>query len=371
MHAPHDRPLRLTSIDAFRGIAIAMMILVNNQGDWAHVYPILRHAEWHGIGGADFVFPLFLFIMGTSLHFWHEAQRARGVSRRQMFLAAARRSLILIAIGLALNFFPACSIDRLRIPGVLQRIGICYAIAAAAVIYASLRAQAAAAHIITIAYGAILLWPHPAVSLEPCCTIPGMVDACLFRGHTYEHALAPGFDPEGLLSTIAASASVLMGAWAGRMAAWDRDPLRRALMPGCGFMLAAAGLALSLIIPLNKNLWTPSFLALTAGAAMILFFILHALCGIAGISAALLPFVAMGRNAIAVYILSTIAGKAMTGLHITVDGGSVSIKEALFRGFISPFFPPMTASLAYAGLFLAPWILTALIMYRKKCFVKI
>jgi len=198
-----------------------------------------------------------------------------------------------------------------------------------------------------------------------------MVDSYLFRGHTYEHALAPGFDPEGLLSTIAASASVLMGAWAGRMAVWDINSLKRALMPACGVMLIGAGLALSLIIPLNKNLWTPSFLALTAGGAMILFAVVRALCDNPATAKAWLPFIAMGRNAIIIYILSTIAGKVMAGFHIAVDGGIVTIKAALFRAVISPFFSPVAASLAYAVVFLAPWVIIALILYRINCFVRI
>jgi predicted acyltransferase len=367
---------RLISLDMFRGITMAAMILVNNQGNWSSVYPVFRHAAWNGWLGADLVFPFFLFAVGASIHASFATRLQAGVARSTLMFKVARRSAILIALGLLLNLFPFFDFTTVRIPGVLQRIGLCYCFASIVYNHTGNRMRLGITIALLILYGTIILWISPPgighASLDPCCNLPGYIDGIIFHGHTYEHAPAPGFDPEGLLSTIPAVASTMIGvlaavmlqaAMAGKAARWS--------VPFAGIILAAAGLALDLIVPINKNLWTPSYVLFMGGLAILLLFLCHYLCDISRCRLPGAPFLVLGRNALAVYILSSLAGKAMVSFHVAGQGTPMTIKNYIFTHALAPWFEPAAASLIYAAAFLLFWWGIMYILYRKQIYIKL
>lgn len=375
MHDTDNTANRVISLDLFRGITIAAMVLVNNQGDWGHVYPTLRHASWHGFSGADFVFPFFLFALGASLCASLGTRGDDLVRTPSILPAALRRTAILICLGLFLNLFPHFNLSTLRLPGVLQRIGLCYFSSLCIVLFLPRRWYAAAAVMILLLYGALLLFVTPEGfgngSLDPCCSLPGFVDAALFPGHTYEHAPVPGFDPEGLLSTLPAIASTLTGYLALR---WirARTTIREAFpLAAAGAALAVSGLLIGRIIPINKQLWTPSYALFMSGAACVVFFILFCLYDIKGYRAARAPLIALGRNAIVLYVFSSLAGKAMATVNIPFMTVPVTVKSAILAALFSSWLDPFTASLFYSLSFLAVWTVLVYLMYRKKIFISI
>ncbi|HOT45602.1 MAG TPA: DUF5009 domain-containing protein [Spirochaetota bacterium] len=372
--SPEDK--RLVSLDLFRGLTMALMILVNNQGNWNAVFPVFRHAAWNGWLGADTVFPFFLFAVGASIHVSLSALLAAGTPRRALIVKVARRTAVLIALGLFLNLFPSFDFGTFRIPGVLQRIGLCYCFASITYLYAGERARLFITMAIIAGYGVLLLWVTPEGfgqgSLEPCCNLPGFIDRALFPGHTYEHAPVPGFDPEGLVSTVPAIASTMIGACAAQMLRVSAaDTTGRWFLPGSGLLLAAAGAALGLIIPINKNLWTPSYILFMGGLALTVLSAAHYICDVKGFRLPAVPFLVLGRNALPAYLLSSLAGKAMISFHVPDQGTPVTVKSFIFTHAFAPWFTPSAASLVYAAAFLLFWWVIMYILYRKRIFISL
>ncbi len=367
---------RLVSLDVFRGITIAAMILVNNQGDWGHVYPALRHAAWHGWHGADIVFPYFLFAVGASLFFSFSSLRGAGTSRKIVLFHIIRRTVILLVLGFFLNLFPSFDFGTVRIPGVLQRIGLCSFFAALLTLYAKPGMRISSTIFLLALYGALLFLVTPSGfghgSLEPCCNLPGFIDGTLFPGHTYEHAPVPGFDPEGLLGTLPAVASAMIGVCAASLIRSSEkmamDTWR--LLPA-GMVLIAVGLALDGIIPINKNLWTPSYCLFMGGLGTIVFTLCHYLFDVSNLRLPAAPFLVLGRNAILVYVLSTLAGNAMASINITTGGGPATLKGIIFNSVFAPRFGPEAASSLYAASFLLFWLGIMYLLYRKKIFISL
>ncbi len=370
---------RNAAVDAFRGIAIALMIIVNNQGDWSHVYRPLRHAAWHGWSGADIVFPFFLFIMGTSIAISFSARRDRGEGNIP-FGKIASRSAILFALGLALNLFPDFDIATLRIPGVLQRIGICYFFAALIHEHLGQRPRLAAFFLILGTYGAILKFSGPGPdTLSPEGNICLAVDRYLLHGHTYPHAPVAGFDPEGTVSTLGALASALAGTFAGDFlvsaARKERERARftpEAALLAFGAAAIIAGLVMDLWMPINKNLWTPSYVLFMAGMASSLLAALHWIVEKRRISSWATPFLALGMNAITVYVLSSAAGKFLALLKLPIPGvGMATIKGIIFTALFASLMGPHAASLAWSLAFCLFWTGAMFLLYRKNIFFKI
>lgn len=287
-----------------------------------------------------------------------------------------KQHVALIALGLLLNLFPFFNFGTLRIPGVLQRIGLCYFFASLIYLYAGKGSRVCITAALLLIYGALILWVTPHGfghgSLAPCCNLPGFIDGALFPGHTYEHAPVPGFDPEGLLTTVPAVASAMVGVFTAAAAVRSMaGTLRRWIIPCAGFLMAATGLALDLFIPINKNLWTPSYVLFMGGLACIIFFVCHYLCDVRRYRAASVPFLVLGRNALAVYFLSSMAGKAMISFHVKCQEAPMTIKSCLFTHAFAPWFEPATASLLYAAAYLLLWWGLMYILYRKRIFIKL
>ncbi len=319
---------RLRSLDVFRGLTVAAMLLVSFPGSDA-VYPPLRHADWHGFTPADLIFPAFLTILGVSAAF-----SSRGAGRVLL------RAAILLALGVLANIFVFDGIDGVRFPGVLQRIALCYLGVEAFLHLDRPRAAPAAAAALLGLYGLLLAYVpvpgHGAGVLTPEGNLAYWLDRRVFGGHLLE---SPWGDPEGLLPTLPALASSLMGLAAGRRLKRDGAAAANAL-GAAGLGLAALGLALSPWIPLNKHLWTSTFALLTSGLSL------------AGLAACLRlvegrraawtpPFEALGRRALAVYLAAGFAFALFEFLGM----------KARATALLEMGLAPETASLAYAALF--------------------
>ena len=370
-------PDRLRSLDVFRGLAIAAMILVNNAGDWDHVYGPLRHARWHGWTMADLIFPSFIFIMGAAIPF-ALGRRLGKDARARVMGSILRRTLLLLLLGFILNLAPEFDFSTVRIPGVLQRIALCYCIAALVFAYSRrpglwcvVALALMAAHWAVLAYAPVPGY-GPGV-LEPEGNAAWFVDSRLFAGHTYRHALASGFDPEGVVGTLSAAATALFGMVAGAWMQKERSPQARfrGLFAAANGMLAA-GLAMNALMPVNKNLWTPAFAVFTAGFALYFLLVCFWMIEVKKRVRPAAPFAALGMNALAIYILSSLAAKFLVAITVVgADGTVVPLKTFIYSSLFAFWMDPYAASFAYAIIYLFPWVVIALLLYWRNIFIRV
>ena len=361
---------RLVSLDVFRGLTMAAMVIVNNPGDWGNVYWPLLHAEWHGCTPTDLIFPFFLFIVGVSITM---ARTSAG------FGSILRRSVLIFLMGLFLAGYPRFDLERWRIPGVLQRIALCYL--ATATIYrltwGDRKRQAivmgAAAAILALGYWAVLMLVPPpggvAGDLTPEGNLGAWIDRALMDGHLWK----PRWDPEGLLSTVPAIATTLLGTLAGLCLATEWTPERKAgaLMTG-GAVAALIGLAWSLTFPLNKALWTSSYAVFTAGCASVLLASCYWAIDIKGWRHWTKPLVILGVNAFTLFVASGLLVKTLALIRVAgADGRDISVSRWAYLNWFVPFAAPKNASLLYAIANLL--LLFALLawMYRRRLFLRV
>lgn len=371
-------PSRLLSLDVFRGITIAGMLLVNNPGSWSHVYDPLEHAKWHGWTPTDLIFPFFLFIVGVAMAFSFAAQEAKGSGRGETMGKVARRSAVLFALGLVLAAFPFYDADlsTLRIPGVLQRIGVAFFLASAVVLFTGPRTQAGVTAAILLGYWAAMRWvPVPgygAGSLEPDANLAAYVDrAVLGSAHLWKQSKT--WDPEGLLSTLPAVATVLLGVFAGRWIRSGRPPAEKTVWL---FLAGSAGLLLGVAwhaaFPINKNLWTSSYVVFTAGMALHFLAACYWLVDVRGWKRWAFPFVLFGVNAIAAFFLSGILARILVLVTWSGPGGeAVTLKGWLHQTLFASWLPPHAASLAFAISFVLLWMGVMWAFWRRKVFIKV
>jgi predicted acyltransferase len=361
---PRDAPVsggagtgRLHSLDVFRGITIAAMLLVNNPGSWSAVYPPLLHAEWHGWTPTDLIFPFFLFIVGVSMTFSFARALEGGLARGKVMRKASVRSAKLIALGLILHAFPwwRLNLETLRLPGVLQRIGLAFLIASAIVLFTSRRGRAAATAAILLGYWAVMkLVPVPgsgAGVLEPGRDLGAYIDRAVF-GTAHLWSQARTWDPEGLLSTLPAVATVLLGVFTGewlRSARSRSEKVRGMTLAGAGAV--ALGLAWGTVFPINKPLWTSSYVVFTAGAALMTLALCYWSLDVRGHRRWGYPFHLFGVNAIAAFFLSSLFARII-GIRWT-EGPS--LKALVYEPLFSSWLAPQNASLAYALTFVVLW----------------
>jgi predicted acyltransferase len=375
---------RLVSLDAFRGATIAAMILVNNPGQWDASYAQLRHASWHGWTMTDMIFPFFLWIVGVAMTFSFAGRIKRGDARGALFKHAARRSLIIFLLGILVNGFPfgllfgqSFSFATLRIPGVLQRIAICYAIGSLLVIWTNQRAQAFVMVALLCVYwlliGCVPVPGFGAGNLSPEGNLVWYIDSTLLKGHTWTFAPAAGFDPEGILSTLPSLATLLAGVLTGRYIRSPRSSGAKAAWMNCsGFGLLLAGLVMDMFLPINKNLWTSSFVVFMAGWALICFSACYWLVDVQKFERWTKPFVILGMNAIVVYVLSEILGLVLWMVSWTgTDGRSVTLHDYLYSAFLVPYLSPPNASLVFAVIFMLMMYAVSFLMWKKSLFVRV
>jgi predicted acyltransferase len=368
--AAHERVIAL---DIFRGATIAGMIVVNDPGTWSAMYWPLAHAEWNGWTPTDLIFPFFLFIMGVAMVYSFRARLERGAQRSTLMLHVLRRSAIIFAIGFFLAAFPRFHLSTVRIPGVLARIAVVYLFTGAAYLYLGRRARIAAVVVILLGYwAAMTLIPVPgygAGNLTP----DGALSAFIDRKLLYEHLwVKHRWDPEGLLSSFPAICTALLGVFAGEWLTGARSRMQKlAGMFGAGVVLLIAGRVWGLWFPINKNLWTSSYVVFTAGFALVLLGICYWLTEMKGWRAWGQPFVWLGTNAILVFALSGFVAKCSVIFKFNAGGRLVTGHQWVYDRLFAPFGRPVNASLAFALAFLAIFWLLAAAMYRKKIFVKI
>lgn len=346
--ADATRPPRLRSVDALRGLTVAAMLLVNDAGDWAHVHPWLAHADWHGVNPPDFIFPLFLLIVGVSVELSLGARADAGVDRRALAGLVLQRALRLVLLGLALNvvswLFMSAPGRELRWPGVLQRIGLCYAaVGLVALHLRSPRAQWGLFGVLLIGHS-VALWAGG--SLERWHNLSDRIDTLLLGAHAYlVNPISGGsHDPEGVLGTVTAVASALVGLRAG---AWLRQGKPGRLLPAAAALLLA-GAAASPVLPLNKSLWTATFVLCSAGTGLLLLALAHGAVDRLGAP----PLgESLGVNAISAYALAWVVAVALEA--------SGAGRWLYASAFAAPLhgLPPWVPSAAWAAVFTAVfWI---------------
>ncbi len=363
---------RLVSLDAFRGMTVAGMILVNNPGSWEHVYAPLRHAEWHGFTPTDLVFPSFLFIAGVAIPLSLGKRLGRGDSPAAVAAKVVRRAAIIFALGLFYNAFPFDDpVSDLRVPGVLQRIAVCYLAAALIALKAGTRGLLLTTAGLLAGYWALMtLVAAPGFSAGDLSR-PGNLAAWVDRGLLPGHIYKPDYDPEGVLSTLPAVATTLMGVLAGR---WLAGPGRSTAAKVCG--LFAAGVVLTAVgtawdgwFPINKALWTSSFAVYAAGLSLLLLGVCAWLIEVEGYRRWAWPFLVFGSNPIAAYFLAGLSARALT--MVKLDGGSVTLKQAILDRGLGWSPDPTLTSLLFAAGFVLFWLALMAILYRFKVFIRV
>ncbi len=372
MAAIEARP-RSLSLDAFRGITIAGMILVNNPGSWSYVYPPLRHAEWHGWTPTDLIFPFFLFIVGVAIEFAVVGRLERGESQASLVKKIVRRSLILILLGLLLAGFPRFDFTTMRFPGVLQRIGVVYLLASLIVLKLKTRGQVITTVGLLLGYWLVMtVVPVPGYGvgdLSPDGNLAAYVDRLVFGDHIWRDM----WDPEGLLSTIPAVATAMCGVFTGKLLKSSKDGGEiTSWMFVFGWAAIILGLAWGLAFPINKNLWTSSYVLFTAGAALQFLAVCYWLIDVQGYRRWAHPAVVFGRNAIVVFVLSGLLVKTLIRISMELsDGTTVSAYTWIYRTAFVPWAGLLNGSLAFAIANILIWYGLLELMYRKKIFVKI
>ena len=378
---------RLLSLDAFRGFTIAAMLLVNNPGDWAHLYSQLAHAKWNGWTFTDWIFPFFLFISGVSLTLSLSRQSQAGAAPAALLLKLSKRAAVVFLIGLALNLYPIFDFSSVRIPGVLQRIALCTLLAGPIVLWFNWRQQCGWVVTLFALYSVLMLRvPVPDAAgvigvgvLEPGRDVGAFVDRWLLNGHLWSASRT--WDPEGLVSTLPALGNLLLGVLAGR---WIEQPLAKAektvwlLIAGLACLWLGEVLDVS-FMPINKSLWTVSYAIFMNGWALMVFGVFYWLIDASPSlklqqrSARLLhPGVIFGMNSLFIFALSGVFAKTLLLIKVTqADGSLLSLKAILYAAIQSLPLEAVNASLLYAMLFNGFMLCIAWLMWRQRWFVKV
>ena len=361
---------RLQSLDIFRGLTIAFMVLVNNPGSWNTVYAPLLHAKWDGCTPTDLVFPFFVFIVGVAIPFAFARRKASGASQHDLYLKIAKRVLLIFGIGVLLNLIPFFKWDSFRIPGVLQRIALCYGICAIVFLKANRNT------IIGIGAGLLILYwllmtvvpvpGHGSPTLEPETNLGAWFDRLILGGHLWGQSVT--WDPEGLLGTIPASVTGLIGVLTGMWLREKKSPnetLKNLLIAGVALIIG--GLIWGQFFPINKALWTSSYVLYTGGIAVIGLALCYWIIDVQGQQSWSKPFLWFGMNSLFIYALSSLFAKFM----IYTKVGGESLLNIVYDNIFSSWLSPVNASLGYALFNVAVMLLVAFVLFRKKIFIKV
>lgn len=356
---------RFVALDAFRGVTLAFMVLVNDAGDGEHVYAPLEHAQWDGWTPTDVVFPSFLWIVGVAMTLSLSKRVERGDSRKALFLQVLRRAAIIYALGLIVYAAPQFNFATQRLLGVLQRIAICYA--AAAAIYLTTRVRGQILWIAGLLTGYWLLMafiPVPGFGpgrLDVEGNFAHYIDRIVLGAHNYRSTKT--WDPEGIVSTLPAIATVLFGVLCGQLLRVKKSLKERAAwMLLAGTVLIAAGFFCNIWLPINKKLWTTSFALLMAGLDFTMFAGFIWLLDVRGYQRVFRPFIILGMNSITIYMIAELLDEALR---------YSGVGEAIYQGIFAPLASPINASLLWAVSYTGLMLLVAWVMYRKSWIVRI
>lgn len=367
---------RLLSLDVFRGITVAAMILVNNPGDWGNIYAPLKHADWNGCTPTDLIFPFFLFIVGVSIVFALSSKKEQPENHQQLILSALKRSAILFGLGLFLSLFPYFDFTTVRILGVLQRIAIVYFFCAVIFIKLDPKAYWKWFFGILVAYWAIMtLIPVPDIgyaNLGKETNLGAWIDRLILtENHTWKQSKT--WDPEGILSTLPAIGTGLFGLMIGgilkRKDQAEADKI--AWIFSLGTIAVIIGLIWDLVFPINKSLWTSSYVMYAGGLAAIGLALCYWLIDVKGYTKFTSPFVVYGVNAITVFFASGLIPRILSLIKVNLNGEQVGAKVWLYETFYTPYLSPYNASLAGAITFILIWWFILWLMYRKNIIIKV
>lgn len=370
---------RLMSLDLFRGLTIALMILVNDPGDGPSAYWPLKHSAWNGWTPTDLVFPSFVFIVGVAMAFSFTSRLQRGESRGKLFAHVLWRGLVLFALGLFINGFPTrFDPAHLRIYGVLQRIAICYVVTSVLELWTEWRTHLAiaaaclAGYWVLMRYVAVPGYGIPVRDiplLDPDRNLVAWLDRKLLMGHLYEGVR----DPEGLLSTIPAVGGCILGLLTGKWLRSMRSSTTKALgMALAGVVLMALGRTWHIWFPINKKLWTSSFVMFTAGIALVCLAVCYWLADIKQFRRGwTTPILVFGKNAIAAYVFSEVLASLSYAIRIGSGPQSTTLQEYLYAHLFAPWANPANASLAYSLAYVVLCWLVMGILYWRGVFLKI
>lgn len=359
---------RLISVDSMRGYTIAVMLMVNFPGNGAEVFATLQHSAWNGLTFTDIVAPFFLFIVGTSIVLAFGPRLEAGTIRRSFHQKIVIRALKIFAVGMFLNMLPDFNLSELRWTGTLHRIAIVYLVCAFLFLYTNWRQQIFVGVAILVGYWlAMTLIPTPGhgkVMLEPGVNLAAWIDSKYLPGKMWQGT----WDPEGILSTFPSIATCIGGMLAGRIIRSLLPANERALwLMVTGLALSVAGYFWGLTFPVNENLWTSSFVCVTAGFAFLVLGAVYFLVDIKGYNRYARAGVIFGSNAITVYVLADFL--SLVFYQANFAGKTLNIRITEMLTYVG--FAPKLSSMLYAIAFVAICFLPCLWMYRKKIFVKL
>jgi predicted acyltransferase len=366
---------RLVSLDVFRGLTIAGMVLVNNPGTWSSIYWPLEHAEWNGWTPTDLIFPFFLFIVGVSITLAFARRVEAGERLRALYLKVIKRAAIIFGLGLFLNAFPRFDLATVRIAGVLQRIAICYLIASLIFLKTKWKTQFVIALGLLVGYCLLMTRiaaPGYAVGdLSKEGSLASYVDRVLLGPHIWRQGKV--YDPEGLLSTIPAVATTLFGVLTGHWLRSERTRWDKVVgMFVAGAVCVVLGWAWNPFFPINKSLWTSSYVLFTTGLGLQLLALCYWSIDIQGYRRWAWPFEVFGVNALALFVGTGLMVKLMGMIKISqADGTQISSQPWIFRNLFLSWAAPINASLFYAIAFILLWLFLMWLLYRKRIFIKV
>jgi len=367
---------RLLSLDFFRGFTVASMILVNNPGSWAHIYAPLEHSEWNGCTPTDLVFPFFLFMVGVSIVYAMESKKADTSLHGKLLFSVLRRAVTIILLGMCLSLVWKFDLAHLRIPGVLFRIGVVFGISALIYIKTSARTQLYTAVVLLLGYYLLMNFvPVPGfgpANLEPETNLGAWLDRLVFtENHLWKSSKT--WDPEGLLGTLPAIGTSLIGILTGT---WlKKGKLRTAkdlgVIAGTGLALVVLALIWDLFFPINKSLWTSSFVLFTAGLGIIILSLSYWIIDIKKYQLLIWPFVAFGRNAITAFVLSGVLPRLLSFIPFTAEGERTNIWAYVNKFIFFTNLSPNNASLISAFTVVLLIFIPIWWMYKKNVIVKV
>jgi predicted acyltransferase len=377
-----EAPARLLSLDFFRGATVAAMILVNNPGDWGNIYSPLEHAEWNGCTPTDLIFPSFLFIVGVSIAYAMGSKKIDPALHGITIRKALKRALILFGLGLFLSLFPKVftvpmeAFEHVRIPGVLQRIALVFFFASVIFLKTSEKNIFRLIIILLGVYWALMMFmPVPGVgaaNLEKETNLGAWIDrSILTEAHLWKSSKT--WDPEGILGTIPAIATGLFGVLVGAyLKREDLDPATKVSWLFCtGVVAAGLGLLWGLQFPINKALWTSSFVLYAGGIATMILSLCYWIIDVQRYTNFTKPFVVYGVNAITVFFVSGLLPRIMNMISWkAADGSDWNSNTYLYSGFQSTL-SPLNASVAWAVSFVLFWLVILWVMYNKKIIIKV
>jgi predicted acyltransferase len=380
---------RLLSLDVFRGVVIAAMILVTDPGTYTYTWHQLRHAEWNGATATDMIFPAFLFMVGLAIPFSLGSRAEPDTSRRKTALRIIRRSITLLLLGLGINGFPDYVWNTLRLPGILQRIAVCYALCGFLYLAVRERRQrdrtivfAGVSVVLLASYWAMLkLVEVPGIGrghLDPYGALPAVVDRAVFGvNHLWQWGVRTNgnitYDPEGLLSTIPALVPTLVGMAVGgwiqlfrpASSAAVRTLGSKLLLLGAG--LTVTGLALSPCLAINKSIFTSTFALFSTGVSVLVFGLLYILIDGYGFRRGITPALILGTNAILAFVVSSIITTMLDLIHVS----GINLHAYLYGHIFAPWLPPTPASHTYALAIVVLNIALLYPLYHRRIFLRL